>query len=185
MAQQDGLRLSGHVVAIARDKDGNILWKEEGSNILFQYGLWYWASLLSGPPQSVESIYMLPIQAATNPNSNLPVLNYLDRHGFHPGWVEVTNYQEPTRPLWDNMVIETPEPTEPLEPFRVSNPVGVLFTISTTPTYIGGVALITKNNTKNNVILAQFLAAKAFSAVRVLNASDVLEVKYSIFFTNS
>lgn len=61
----DKLKISGHLVIKARDKDGNILWEKEGDNLITSNG---YLSLLQGLSGTANK-NILKVQAGTNSTS--------------------------------------------------------------------------------------------------------------------
>jgi uncharacterized Zn-binding protein involved in type VI secretion len=158
---QDALASHGWVRAEARNAAGELLWVEEGANLIVTTGRNY---LLD---TGVTGLFM----------------GLIDNAGFSAivagdtlvakGWTESTAYTQASRPAaaFSAAANGTKATSAPL-----------VFSINATVS-INGVMLAT-NGTKGGTTGILF-AAKSFAAVRALESGDTLNVSYSVSLTAS
>lgn len=151
-----------------RDKDGNIKWVAEESNLVVNVGLQYMAgSALAGATQ-VTTWYVGLYGAGA---SNTPAAS--DTAASHAGWTEITPYSNSTRP---SAVFAAATNANPSVVTNSASPAA--FAINTTAT-VGGAFLIS-NDTKGGTSGTLFSAAD-FQAPgdRVVANGDTLNVSYT------
>ena len=160
--------VEGHYTVTCRDKDGNLKWRAEESNLVVNVGLQYLAGVALTSTAQITTWYIgLYGPGATNsPSAG-------DTSATHAGWTEVTPYSNATRPAATFAAATLANPSV------VTNSASpASFNINATQV-VGGAFLIS-NNTKGGFTGTLFSAAD-FQAPgdRSVANGDVLNVTYT------
>lgn len=164
----EGAKATGKYTVECYDKDGNLKWVAETSNLVVNVGLQYMAGSALTSTAQITTWYLGLYGAAA---SNTPNAN--DTMSSHGGWTEVTDYSEANRPTASFAAATAANPSV------VTNTASkAVFTINGTTT-VGG-AFLTSNNTKGGSTGTLFSAAD-FSAPgdRSVVSGDILNVTYT------
>jgi hypothetical protein len=157
----------GHRVIVEAVRDGDVLWREDITNIVFNEGL----------NDILDSYYKGTNYTAAHYlglTSGSPTFAVGDTMASHAGWSEVTAYSESARPTiaWgtasSGSISNSGSPAQ--------------FTINASTT-VGGV-FITTNATKGGTA-GKLIAGAAFSLNRILAANDTLLVTVTAQLTSS
>ncbi len=148
---------------VAKDKDGNFKWKDEGKNLIVDTGLDYFlendivaATLYIGLTDGTQTV------AAG------------DTMASHAGWVEITAYDEAVRQTWGQGAASGGVTT---------NASAVTFTANGTTTVGGG--FLTTDNTKGGTTGTLFSVKAATEGDRALINLDTLDVTITLTVTSS
>jgi hypothetical protein len=155
---ESGLALHGHVKAVCRDKDGNVKWIEEGSNIVVDTGIDY---IMGTAVLDTATLYLGLLTATPSPVAGWTMTQ--------AAAAEAAGYSSGTRPAWGQGAVSSKV---------VTNGTAVTFTMDGTDTSIGG-AFLTTNATKDDTG-GTLVAAKAFSENKAVGNGDTLDVTYTI-----
>lgn len=148
------LKIGGVFTAKAYNRDGELLWEERWDNLVVNAGIN--AAMNNGIHSQTWYVGLL---ASGTPLATTTM----------SGIAETTAYSETTRPAW----------TTALASQVVSNSASpAVFTINADATTVHG-AFIASSNTKGETASTLF-AAKAFSADKVLDATDVINITYEV-----
>lgn len=164
----------GHFTVQAH-RDGKLLWEEELANLIVNAGLTYLNGVALTSVAQITAWYLLLVQDATTPATVLPTIAAADTMASHAAWAEVTAYNEAARQACTLVAGAAGVSTNSASK--------AVFTISTTTTYVGGVALASVS-TKSATTGTMF-SGKAFAAVRALQAGDTLTITYTVTNTSS
>lgn len=161
-------KATGRFTLECRDKDGNLKWSLEESNLVVNTGLKYMAGSALVGETPITTWYIGLYGAAS---SNTPAAG--DTAASHSGWTEVTPYSNATRPAATFAASTTANPSV------VTNSASpASFAINATET-IGGAFLIS-NNTKGGTTGTLFSAADFQSpGDRNVSSGDTLNVVYT------
>ena len=153
---------------VARDKDGNELWRESVPNLVTTAGL-----NDSLDKHFKGSSYTAAWYVGITDGS--PTFAAGDTMSSHSGWTEVTAYDEANR---QTLTLGS------VSAGSVDNSASkAVFTISTNSTTIGGAFLVT-NNTKGGTSGTLYGGA-AFAANRTLNDDDTLTITVTLTAANA
>ena len=140
-------KATGRFTLECRDKDGNLKWTAEESNLVVNVGLQYMAGTALTSTSQITSWYIGLYGAGA---SNTPAAG--DTSSSHAGWTEITPYSNATRPA------ATFASATNANPSVVTNSASpASFSINATAT-VGGAFLIS-NNTKGGSTGTLFSAA--------------------------
>jgi hypothetical protein len=148
---------------VAKDKDGNEKWIDEGKNLIVNTGLDY---LLENDIVA-STLYIGLTDGTPTPAAG-------DTMASHAGWVEVTAYDEANRIAWGQGAASGGVTT---------NATAVTFTSSGTTTVGGG--FLTTVITKGGSTGTLFSVKAATEGDRALVAADTLDVTISLTVTSS
>lgn len=161
---ESSLQISGFVRTECRDKDGNIKWVDEGSNIVVNTGISY---ILGTGILDSSTLYVGLMTGTPSPAAGWTMTN--------AAGVEAAGYSSGTRPSWG----QDAEASQ-----AVTNSTAVDFVMDGNDTTIGG-AFITTDSTKDGTT-GTLIAAKAFTGGnKTVAASDTLSVTYTITGSSS
>jgi len=152
-----------HWTMVAKDKLGNVKWKDEGKNLIVNTGLDY---LLEN--DVVAATLYIGLTDGT------PTIAAGDTMASHSGWTEVTAYDEGSRPEWGQGAASGGVTT---------NGTAVTFTASGSTTVGGG--FLTTNATKGGTTGTLFSVKAATEGNRSLVDDDTLDVTISLTVTSS
>lgn len=146
------------------DKDGNLKWREENPNIVFDRAIEDMLGIYFKGQPARTTWYLGLINTGA---SLLPT----DTMASHPGWTENTNYNASQRPQAQFGVIVDK---------RMSNALNkALFTMAAPAGNIVGVFLVS-DSTKGGTA-GMLYAAAAFSSVKNTEATDTITVSATVF----
>ena len=151
------------------DKDGNLKWEEEASNLVVNVGLQDMnAKYFTG--SAYTAAWYIGLYGAGATNS--PAAG--DTMSSHAGWTEVTAYSQATRPA---CTFGTPTTANPSVATNSASP--ATYTINATTT-VGG-AFLTSNSTKSGTTGTLYSAADFSSpGDRAVVSGDTLSVTYTL-----
>lgn len=150
------------------DKDGNLKWRAEESNLVVNVGLQYMAGTALTSVAQITTWYIGLYGAGA---SNTPAAG--DTMASHAGWTEVTPYSNATRP---SATFATATTANPSVVTNSASPAS--FTINATQT-VGG-AFLVSNSTKGGSTGTLFSAADFQSpGDRSVVSGDTLNVTYT------
>lgn len=140
--------------------DGSVKWEENWDNLITNVGLDYsLESSLAGGSQTTTWYVGL--------TNSSPTANSTDTMASHPGWTEVTNYDEAGRPVWTPGAVSGQS---------VNNSgSAAVFTGSTDGTVVGG-AFLVSDNSKGGSAGKLFSVGPFTIGNKTLDAGDTLEV---------
>lgn len=164
----ESAKATGRFLMECYDKDGNLKWSAEESNLVVNVGLQYMAGTALTSTAQITAWYIGLYGAGA---SNTPAAG--DTSASHAGWTEVTPYSNATRPA------ATFAAATAANPSVVTNSASVaVFTINATST-VGGAFLIS-NSTKGGTTGTLFSAADFQSpGDRSVVSGDTLNVTYT------
>jgi hypothetical protein len=164
----EGASAKGKFTLECRDKDGNLKWTAEESNLVVNVGLQYMAGSALTGTSPITTWYVGLYGAGA---SNTPAAG--DTAASHAGWTEITPYSNSTRPT------ATLAAATNANPSVVTNSASpAAFAINATAT-VGGAFLIS-NDTKGGTTGVLFSAADFQSpGDRVVANGDTLNVAYT------
>jgi len=148
---------------VARDPQGNVLWNDEGKNLIVDEGLDY----LLNNDLTAATLYIGLTDGA-------PTVAAGDTMASHAGWTEVTAYDEAARQAWGQGSASGGVTT---------NAVTAKFTASGTTTVGGG--FLTTVATKGGSTGTLFSVKAAKEGDRALVAADTLGVTISLTVTSA
>lgn len=148
---------------VAKDKDGNLKWTDEGKNLIVDTGLDYFLE-----NDVVAAALYIGLTDGT------PTVAAGDTMASHAGWVEVTAYSAGTRPAWGQGAASGGVTT---------NATAVTFTANGTTTVGGG--FLTTDNTKGGSTGTLFSVKAATEGDRALVNLDTLDVTITLTVTSS
>jgi hypothetical protein len=159
---------TGRFVMQCFDKDGNLKWSAEESNLVVNVGLQYMAGVALTSTAQITTWYIGLYGAGA---SNTPAAT--DTASSHIGWTEVVPYSNATRPAATFAAATNANPSVVTNSASPST-----FNINATST-VGGAFLIS-DNTKSGTTGTLFSAAD-FSAPgdRSVASGDTLQVTYT------
>ena len=144
----------------ARDRDGNVKWVEEGTNLVVNQGLDHLLDVTLSNATQLSTWYIGLINGAS------PTLAAGDTAASHAGWVEVTAYSEGVRQTWTGGTESGQSIDNSASP--------ATFSINGTTT-VGGAFLISAN-TKGGATGTLYAVGAFTGGDRALSNSDSLEV---------
>ena len=167
-ANGESARAFGKYIAECHDKDGNLKWSTEASNLVVNAGLQYMAGTALANSAAQITTWYIGLYGAAASNTPDPG----DTMASHAGWTEITPYSDSTRPT------ATFAPSTNASPSVVTNTSNkAVFNINATAT-VGG-AFLTSNSTKGGSSGTLFSAADFQSpGDRSVVSGDVLSVTY-------
>lgn len=167
-ASGESARAFGKYIAECHDKDGNLKWSTEASNLVVNAGLQYMAGTALANSAAQITTWYIGLYGAAASNTPDPG----DTMASHAGWTEITPYSDSTRPT------ATFAPSTNASPSVVTNTSNkAVFNINATAT-VGG-AFLTSNSTKGGSSGTLFSAADFQSpGDRSVVSGDVLSVTY-------
>lgn len=167
-ASGESARAFGKYIAECHDKDGNLKWSTEASNLVVNAGLQYMAGTALANSAAQITTWYIGLYGAAASNTPDPG----DTMASHAGWTEITPYSDSTRPT------ATFAPSTNANPSVVTNTSNkAVFNINATAT-VGG-AFLTSNSTKGGSSGTLFSAADFQSpGDRSVVSGDVLSVTY-------
>ena len=148
---------------VAKDKNGNIKWQDNGNNLIVNTGLDF---LLEN--DLVASSLYIGLTDAT------PTIAAGDTMASHSGWAEVTAYDEAARPAWGQGAASGGVTT---------NSSAATFTASGT-TIVGG-GFLSTNATKGGTAGTLFSVKAGAEGNRPLESGYTLDVTISLTVTSS
>ena len=148
---------------VAKDKDGNLKWEDEGKNLIVNTGLDY---LLENDVVA-STLYIGLTDGTPTPAAG-------DTMASHAGWVEVTAYSEAARQAWGQGAASGGVTT---------NATAVTFTANGTTTVGGG--FLTTVATKGGSTGTLFSVKAATEGDRALVNLDTLDVTITLTVTSS
>ena len=148
---------------VAKDKDGNLKWVDEGKNLIVNTGLDY---LLENDVVA-STLYIGLTDGTPTPAAG-------DTMASHAGWVEVTAYSEAARQAWGQGAASGGVTT---------NATAVTFTANGTTTVGGG--FLTTVATKGGSTGTLFSVKAATEGDRALINLDTLDVTITLTVTSS
>lgn len=150
------------------DKDGNLKWRAEESNLVVNVGLQYMAGVALTSTAQITTWYIGLYGAGA---SNTPAAT--DTSSSHAGWTEVTPYSNATRPAATFTAATNANPSVVTNSGSAAS-----FSINATST-VGGAFLIS-NSTKGGTTGTLFSAADFQSpGDRSVVSGDTLNVTYT------
>ena len=150
------------------DKDGNLKWRAEESNLVVNVGLQYMAGVALTSTAQITTWYIGLYGAGA---SNTPAAG--DTTASHAGWTEVTPYSNSTRPAASFTAATNANPS-----VVTNSGTPASFTINASAT-VGGAFLIS-NSTKGGTTGTLFSAADFQSpGDRSVVSGDTLNVTYT------
>jgi hypothetical protein len=156
------LALRGVWDVVCRRPDGSIRWREQVENLIVDAGVNHVLDVaLSGGTQITT--WYVGIK-----NSGAPAAG--DTMASHGGWTENQNYDEATRPQWEQGEVAAKSIS------NSGNP--ATFTISADAQSIAG-CFLTSNNTKGGSTGTLFSAVN-FASAKAADDNDTLEVTYTV-----
>jgi len=159
---------TGRFVMQCFDKDGNLKWSAEESNLVVNVGLQYMAGVALTSTAQITTWYIGLYGAGA---SNTPAAT--DTASSHIGWTEVVPYSNATRPAATFVAATNANPSVVTNSASPST-----FNINATNT-VGGAFLIS-NNTKSGTTGTLFSAADFSSpGDRSVASGDTLQVTYT------
>lgn len=159
---------TGRFVMQCFDKDGNLKWSAEESNLVVNVGLQYMAGVALTSTAQITTWYIGLYGAGA---SNTPAAT--DTASSHIGWTEVVPYSNATRPAATFVAATNANPSVVTNSASPST-----FNINATST-VGGAFLIS-NNTKSGTTGTLFSAADFSSpGDRSVASGDTLQVTYT------
>jgi hypothetical protein len=163
---------------IQAHRNGELLWTEEGANIITNEGLTYLNGVALTAVTQKTAWYLALFQDAGDAAGTLPTFSAAMTYDV-PVETEVTAYDETPRQTWTGVAGSAGVSTNSAAP--------AVFTISTNSTYVSGVALMSVNTKGDHTGGAgnYFFSGKAFAAVRTLQDNDTITITYSITNTSS
>lgn len=157
---ESGIKLTGYCKVVCKDKDGNVKWVDEGSNVITNLGVDY--ILSNNIASGGASIYLGLLLGSPSPAATWTVSNLAS--------TEAAGYDNATRPAW----------TRGSASSKAVTGTAVTFTMDGADTTIGG-AFLNSDNTKDNSTTGTLIAARAFAeGNKTVAADDTLDVTYSI-----
>lgn len=177
-AMASGLVAGAHPTEVAKatgkflvecfDKDGNLKWRAEESNLVVNVGLQYMAGTALTSTAQITTWYIGLYGAGA---SNTPAAT--DTASSHAGWTEVTPYSNSTRPAASFTAATNANPS-----VVTNSGTPASFSINATAT-VGGAFLIS-NSTKGGTTGTLFSAADFQSpGDRSVVSGDTLNVTYT------
>ena len=148
---------------VAKDKDGNFKWEDEGKNLIVNTGLDYFLE-----NDIVAATLYIGLTDGT------PTVAAGDTMASHAGWVEVTAYTAANRLAWGQGAASGGVTT---------NASAVTFTANGTTTVGGG--FLTTDNTKSGTSGTLFSVKAATEGDRALINLDTLDVTITLTVTSS
>lgn len=166
--QTEAAKATGKFLIECFDKDGNLKWRAEESNLVVNVGLQYMAGVALTSTAQITTWYIGLYGAGA---SNTPAAG--DTAASHAGWTEVTPYSNATRPTATFAAATNANPSV------VTNSASpAAFSINATDT-VGGAFLIS-NSTKGGTTGTLFSAADFQSpGDRSVVSGDTLNVTYT------
>ncbi len=158
------LKVGGEFHMVCRDKNGKVKWKEHLKNGVVTQGLNNLLDVMFGAAAQTDPWLISLIDAAA-----FSALAPADTMASHAGWGENTDYDEGTRPAWVEAAAAGG--------VKASSSVAV-FTMNASVTIKG--AFLTSVNTKGGATGILFCTALFDEGDRVVVATDVIEVTYSL-----
>jgi len=160
----DELSAYGYITVKCYDKDGNLRWEDEGFNLIVTTGV---NAILDGG-FGTATWYM-------GLTDNSPTPNAADTMASHAGWAETQNYTEATREVLSFSAASSGSKATSAD---------AQFNIDTGGDAVGGI-FISSSSTKGGTTGTLFSCAAFSGGNRALNASDVLNVGYTVTLTAS
>jgi hypothetical protein len=165
----EGLVAMGKYFVECFDKDGNLKWSDEASNLVVNTGLQYMAGTsLDGATARITAWY---VGLITGPGSGTTFAAG-DTASLHAGWAENTTYSNSTRPAATFAAATTANPSV------VTNSASkATFNINNTATIAG--AFLISNDTKGGTSGTLFSASDFTGGDRSVGSGDTLQVTYT------
>ena len=164
----EGAKATGKFLVECFDKDGNLKWRAEESNLVVNVGLQYMAGVALTSTAQITTWYIGLYGAGA---SNTPAAG--DTAASHAGWTEVTPYSNATRPAATFTAATNANPSVVTNSGSAAS-----FTINASST-VGGAFLIS-NSTKGGTTGTLFSAADFQSpGDRSVVSGDTLNVTYT------
>lgn len=165
----EGLVAMGKYFVECYDKDGNLKWSDEASNLVVNTGLQYMAGTsLDGATARITAWY---VGLITGPGSGTTFAAG-DTASLHAGWAENTTYSNSTRPAATFAAATTANPSV------VTNSASkATFNINNTATIAG--AFLISNDTKGGTSGTLFSASDFTGGDRSVGSGDTLQVTYT------
>lgn len=165
----EGLVAMGKYFVECYDKDGNLKWSDEASNLVVNTGLQYMAgTALDGATARITSWY---VGLVTGPGSGT-TFAAADTAALHAGWSENTTYSNATRPAATFAAATTANPSV------VTNSASkASFSINGSATIAG--AFLISNDTKGGTSGTLFSASDFTGGDRTVGSGDTLQVTYT------
>lgn len=164
----EGAKATGKFLVECFDKDGNLKWRAEESNLVVNVGLQYMAGVALTSTAQITTWYIGLYGAGA---SNTPAAT--DTAASHVGWTEVTPYSNATRPAATFTAATNANPSVVTNSGSAAS-----FTINASST-VGGAFLIS-NSTKGGTTGTLFSAADFQSpGDRSVVSGDTLNVTYT------
>ena len=165
----EGLVAMGKYFVECFDKDGNLKWSDEASNLVVNTGLQYMAGTsLDGATARITAWY---VGLITGPGSGTTFAAG-DTASLHAGWAENTAYSNSTRPAATFAAATTANPSV------VTNSASkATFNINNTATIAG--AFLISNDTKGGTSGTLFSASDFTGGDRSVGSGDTLQVTYT------
>jgi hypothetical protein len=165
----EGLVAMGKYFVECYDKDGNLKWSDEASNLVVNTGLQYMAgTALDGATTRITSWY---VGLVTGPGSGT-TFAAADTAALHAGWSENTTYSNATRPAATFAAATTANPSV------VTNSASkASFSINGSATIAG--AFLISNDTKGGTSGTLFSASDFTGGDRTVGSGDTLQVTYT------
>lgn len=159
----DAPKAAGVFAVVCRDKRGREKWRDSAKNLVVNAGLNYLLDAGLSAATPITS-WFLGLTDGT------PTVAAGDTMSSHPGWAEVTAYDEAARQAWTEAGPSAQSITNTASP--------AVFTVSTNGTTIGGLFL-TSVNTKGGTTGTLYSAAAFSAGDKSLDDGDTLTVTYT------
>lgn len=160
--KKTGFGVDGTFSVICRDSNGNLKWEEPIFNLIVNGGLDHLLDSTLGGGTQVSTWYL-------GLTSGTPAVAATDTMASHPGWTEVTGYDEATRIAYAPAAVSSQTITNNASP-------GV-FTASGTLD-VGG-CFVTSDSTKGGTTGILYAAGGFAGGDRQLEATDQISVTYT------
>ena len=174
---------SGEFHVICYDKDGNLKWEEDNSNLVVNAGVVYMAGTALTSVTQITSWY---IGLVTGPGSGT-TFAVLDTMAGHAGWTEFTSYSISGGSITNRgapSFANTPDTSGSNNKSIVTNASAVAFTITSGGTVAG--AFLTSVQAKSPGNTGTLFSASDFTGGdRTVVTNDTLNVTYTFTLTGT